>query len=404
MAHPKHLSILDFTYNLPNERIANYPLQQRDLSKLLIYRQGNISEDIYRNIDQQIEPGTLLVFNNTKVVQARIFFENDKGATIEIFCLEPVGDYTEMVTAMAAKNKVQWKCMVGRASKWREKLLHKDLSNNTILSAEIVSKSEEGFIIELSWNNPQLTFAEILEEAGVMPIPPYIKRESDETDATRYQTVYAKHDGSVAAPTAGLHFSKEVLEKLEQKKIDLAYVTLHVGAGTFKPVKSETMDGHTMHHEWIEVTPALITLLINHLEKGIVAVGTTSMRTIESLYWMGVKALRNPAINISELEVSQWEPYETVANFSAAEALNALLKWLTDRELEKLICKTQIIIAPPYKLKVATGLVTNFHQPQSTLLLLVAAIVGDDWKRMYDYALNNNFRFLSYGDGSIIHP
>lgn len=400
--HPRNLSILDYTYDLPAEKIAHYPLPERDLSRLLVYRNGQINEDIYRNISKHIAPDTLLVFNNTKVVQARLFFETATGAKIEIFCLEPAGN-TEMATAMSSKAKVQWKCLVGKSGKWKEKVLQKKTAD-LIIEATIVEKPDDCFIIELSWQPAHLTFAEVLDEAGVMPIPPYLKRNSDKVDIERYQTVYAKHEGSVAAPTAGLHFTNDVITSLQQNNISVDYVTLHVGAGTFKPVKAATMDGHDMHYELIEVSIATISKLKQHIHKGIIAVGTTSLRTIESLYWMGVKAKLNPGISTGEIEVTQWQPYELEDNIPAYDALNALVEWMSNKGKEKIVCRTQIIIAPPYKLKVASALVTNFHQPQSTLLLLVAAITSEKWRDIYNHALQNNYRFLSYGDGSILYP
>lgn len=402
MVHPRNLSILDYTYDLPLEKIAHYPLAERDLSRLLVCRNGHISEDVYRNIHQHIQPGTLLVFNNTKVIQARLFFETATGANIEIFCLEPAGNI-EMAMAMSTKGKVQWKCLVGKPGKWKEKVLQKKIGE-LILQAEIVDKADDNFIIELSWLPAELTFAEILDGAGVMPIPPYLKRNSDTVDLERYQTVYARHDGSVAAPTAGLHFTHSIIEALKQQHTHIDYVTLHVGAGTFKPVKAATMEAHDMHHELMEVGIDLIRNLYAHIDNGIIAVGTTSLRTIESLYWMGVKAGLNAEITLNEIPITQWQPYELPQHVSAKDALANLITWMEVRQMNKLICKTQIIIAPPYRLKIASALVTNFHQPQSTLLLLVAAIAGEKWKDIYNYALHNNFRFLSYGDGSIIYP
>lgn len=398
MLHPSQIRIEDYTYQLPDERIAKYPLAERDQSKLLVYKQGSISEDVYTNLADYLPEGSLLVFNNTKVVHARIFFETATGAKVEIFCLEPVGQ-AEMASAMSTKGTAKWKCMVGRASKWKEKVLAKQIGNIT-LAAELVERIPDAFVIEFTWQPATLTFAEVIDKAGVMPIPPYLKRIADDVDAERYQTVFAKHEGSVAAPTSGLHFTENVFASLKAKGITMDEVTLHVGAGTFKPVKSETMEGHEMHQELIDVTQTTIQNLIDNTGN-IIAVGTTSLRTIESLYWMGVKAMLRPDDTLNDLEVKQWDAYE-IAPADTKDALTALLHWMQDKKLERIICKTQIIIATPYQLKVARGLATNFHQPNSTLLLLVAAVVGDKWKDIYAYAMNNNFRFLSYGDGSLL--
>lgn len=399
--HPKELQIKNFTYDLPEDRIAKYPLPERDLSKLLIYRNGKIEEDIYSNVSEHIPANSLLVFNNTKVIHARLFFHNASGAKIEIFCLEPAEEKADMASVMSKKKSVRWNCMIGRASKWKEKVLTYKTERFT-LTAEIVERTSDAFVVEFNWTPEDLSFAEILDQTGMMPIPPYLKRDSEDVDLKRYQTVYAKHEGSVAAPTAGLHFTESIFEKLKAKNIAIEEVTLHVGAGTFKPVKSETMQDHEMHAEVIDVSIETIRHLHDSLQQNIIAVGTTSLRTIESLYWMGVKAKQNPESSIDELEIKQWDAYETSVAIQATEALDALIDWMKKNELTRLICKTQILIAPSYKLKIARALITNFHQPNSTLLLLVAAVVGGDWKRIYDYAMENNFRFLSYGDGSLL--
>lgn len=399
--HPKDLHIKDFTYSLPEHRIANYPLAERDLSKLLIYRHGNIAEDIYKNIAAYIPENALMVFNNTRVIQARLFFKNTTGATIEIFCLQPAEAHQEMATVMSRTKSVRWSCLVGKAAKWKEKLL--ELRNEEfLLTAEIIEKTKDAFIIEFCWQPPHLTFAEILDHVGQLPIPPYLKRQTEQIDLDRYQTIYAVHKGSVAAPTAGLHFTTGVIESLGKKNIRIENVTLHVGAGTFKPVKSEIMQHHIMHAEVIEVQAESIKNMLNGLAGGIIAVGTTSLRTIESLYWMGVKAGRSPKAGFDELEIQQWDAYQLPQDIPAAIALKSLLEWMQANNLQKLVCKTQIIIAPPYKLRMAKALITNFHQPNSTLLLLVAAVTGNNWRPIYDYALHHNFRFLSYGDGSLL--
>lgn len=398
--HPREIAISDYTYDLPDERIARYPLPERDASKLLVYKGGEITENLYRNIGDYIPENSLLVFNNTKVIHARLFFENAHGGKVEIFCLEPLDENAEMASAMSRIKTARWKCLVGRAGKWKEKVLKKNVDDFE-LQVEIVDRAADAFVIEFSWQPEHLTFAEVIDRAGVMPIPPYLHRYADKVDDTRYQTVYAKHEGSVAAPTAGLHFTESILDGLKQKGVETEEVTLHVGAGTFKPVKAETMEGHEMHAELIDVTQSTIEKLVaaQQAAKPVIAVGTTSMRTLESLYWMGVKASQNSNATINDLEVKQWDAYELPV---VEDALTHLLEWMKRNNTQRIICRTQIIIAPPYKPKMVKALATNFHQPNSTLLLLVAAMVGNDWKKIYDYALNHNFRFLSYGDGSLL--
>jgi S-adenosylmethionine:tRNA ribosyltransferase-isomerase len=403
----QEVQIKDFTYNLPNDRIAKYPLEERDLSKLLVYQNGNITEDIYKNLDQHISENALFIFNNSKVIQARLLFKNVKGDAIEIFCLEPSGEDTEPSSSMIKKQSVAWECLIGRLDRWKEDQICIK-TNDCSLQAEIVKRNGNLFTVQFSWQPADLCFAEVLEKVGNIPIPPYLKRDSEAIDKSRYQTVYATQEGSVAAPTAGLHFTNDIFEKLNSKKALIDYVTLHVSAGTFKPVKSETLEGHDMHAEWIEVSKDSIQKLIhqlsdNHTKKNIIAVGTTSMRTIESLYWMGVKAHQNMEATIQDLEVKQWDAYDLNQVLSTLDALNSLLAWLHKNKIEKIICKTQLLIVPTYKLRIVNALITNFHQPSSTLLLLVAAVVGEDWKMIYDYALNHDFRFLSYGDGSLLY-
>lgn len=403
---PKHLSIKDFTYDLPEDRIAKFPLAERDGSKLLMFKNGQMSTSIYSEIDQLLPEKSLLVFNDTKVVEARLIFQKPTGGVIEIFCLEPGDEYADITTAMLQKKKVLWKCLVGGAAKWKNgiKLVkHIDQDENKIeLHASIIERLSDCFIIELTWQPESMSFAEILHVAGLIPLPPYLRRDANEGDKNSYQTIYAAHDGSVAAPTAGLHFTEKIFKKLEEKSISKTFVTLHVGAGTFKPVKSETLADHDMHTEFIDVTIDAIESIIYHLNKTIVAVGTTSLRTIESLYWMGLKVVLNNDILQEELIISQWEVYDTTRSIPAEESLNALIKWMKKNRLQRLISKTQILIAPGYQLKIAKGIITNFHQPQSTLLLLIAAIVGDKWKDIYAYAMENDFRFLSYGDGCLL--
>jgi S-adenosylmethionine:tRNA ribosyltransferase-isomerase len=400
--HPKNISIKDFTYGLPDEKIALHPLEERDASKLLIYKKGIIQEGTYKNIHQHLPANSLLVFNNTKVIKARVLFTKPTGAVIEIFLLEPYhADYTSTLTATKT---CQWKCMIGGASKWKEKELLRSygLEKSYELRVKLIEKLAGAYVVEFNWDG-NISFAELLEQTGNIPLPPYIKRKVDEEDKERYQTIYAAHDGSVAAPTAGLHFTATVFKNLADKNIAAAFVTLHVGAGTFKPVKANTMEAHEMHAEWIEVNIEMIENLITHLNNTIVAVGTTSLRTIESLYWMGIKAILHPSSQ--QLTIEQWDVYDKLSQkeyVPAKEALEALINWLKKNKLPKLFTQTQILIAPGYQFKIAKAIITNFHQPQSTLLLLVAAAVGDDWRKIYDHALKNDFRFLSYGDGSLL--
>lgn len=402
MTHPRHLQIEDFNYLLPDDRIALYPEKTRDASKLLIYQDHNIRTNVFKNIPAYLPKHSLLILNNTRVVEARIMFYKSTGARIEIFCIEPDNRYRDITTALSQTKTVFWKCMVGRASSWtHQAVLKKNIPGNITLSATIVAKESDHFIIQLSWSPEDHSFSEILHLAGATPLPPYIKRKADSSDAQRYQTVYAEHSGSVAAPTAGLHFTPSVLHQLHSLSIKTAFVTLHVGAGTFKPVKSNTMEGHDMHAEFIEVKRSLIEQLIAH-QHNVIAVGTTSLRTLESLYWIGVKTYHHPVIDASALHVQQWEPYDNEMKLSKKEALTSLLHWMDRTNTSTLITKTSLLIAPGYTFRCVDVLITNFHQPRSTLLLLVAAFIGKDWKSVYTYALENDFRFLSYGDSCLL--
>nr|WP_294995711.1 S-adenosylmethionine:tRNA ribosyltransferase-isomerase [uncultured Sediminibacterium sp.] len=403
--HPKDIAILDFTYDLPVEKIAQYPLSERDQSKLLVFQQGKIQDTFYHQLPTLLSPQTLLVFNNTKVVEARLLFQKSSGSTIEVFCLEPDDQYPDITTAMLQKGKVYWKCLVGGAKKWKEPVLQLSFTyqgKNTTLTAKKINQALDYYIISLEWNNIDLSFAEVLHAAGNLPLPPYMNRAAEPEDHKRYQTVYAKHDGSVAAPTAGLHFTPSLLENLAAAKIDAAFVTLHVGAGTFKPVKATRMQDHDMHAEYIDLSIDIIEQLRSRLKDPIIAVGTTSLRTLESIYWLGVKTLQDPSIKPENLTVTQWEPYESSVLPESSAAIEALLNWMKQHEMKRLITKTSIIIAPGYQFKMIRGLITNFHQPQSTLLLLVAAITGPKWKDIYHHALTNGYRFLSYGDGCLL--
>ncbi|MFT3901802.1 MAG: S-adenosylmethionine:tRNA ribosyltransferase-isomerase [Niabella sp.] len=407
---PQDLSIADFLYDLPEERIAYHPLQERDMSQLLVYRQGQISKDIYKNLVQYIPANAFMVFNNTRVVEARLIFQKSTGASIEIFCLNPHEEYRDITTAMQQTARVRWCCLVGGAAKWKdgnplEKTIIAD--NKTIhLTASKLERRSDCFVIELQWDDAQMSFAELLHHSGQIPLPPYIKRPPEQADTDRYQTIYAHADGSVAAPTAGLHFTEHLLQRLRDKGIRTENITLHVGAGTFKPVKAAVMQDHEMHAEFIEVSKDFILALqqAKAAPQPVVAVGTTSLRTLESLYWLGCKILQNPSTFKNEIPMlSQWEAYALVlANIPVDKALQALIDYLTAQQADKLIAQTQIIIAPGYCFKIVQGLVTNFHQPASTLLLLVSAFIGEGWKKVYQYALEHEFRFLSYGDGSLL--
>lgn len=400
--HPKDLSTRDYTYILQSERIAKYPLPERDTSKLLIYRNGTITEDIYRNIAEHLPKESLLIFNDTKVIEARLLFQKPSGGVIEIFCLAPA-HHPDITTALSQTEKVLWQCLIGGASKWKPGQTLVKQTGSLTLTAKYISKEINHFNIELSWLPFHLSFAEVLHLAGVMPLPPYIKREALLSDAERYQTIFAHADGSVAAPTAGLHFTQNIFEQLKNKNISADFVTLHVGAGTFMPVKSEYLEQHEMHSEYFSISKKTIENILEKRDQPVVAVGTTSLRTIESLYWLGRKLKSVSSVSVQDFDISQWEPYEShTGDISVTESFQTILEWMNKRNLSRLCSKTQLLIAPGYKIKVANALISNFHQPQSTLLLLVAALIGDDWKKVYNYAMENNFRFLSYGDGSLM--
>ncbi len=397
----QNILIDEYNYDLPNEKIANYPLEKRDASKLLIYKNNCIENDVYKNIANYLPQNAMVVFNNTKVIQARILFTKDTGAIIEIFVLEPF--VMDIVQAMQATNMLQIKCFIGGASKWKKGIvLQKKLqiNNETIqIDAKLVSKEEDFYVVQLQWNTNH-DFATIIEAAGKMPLPPYIKRDAEILDEKRYQTIYATFNGSVAAPTAGLHFTPFIMEQLLQKNIEKCFVTLHVGAGTFKPVTTSAIAAHTMHQEYIEVTQTLINKLLLH-QHNICAVGTTSVRTLESLYWLGVKVTQQPTIALSSLKILQWDAYQ-LPIIDKKEALHNLYNYLQQQNIETFFTTTQLLIAPSYVFKIVNIMVTNFHQPKSTLLLLVAAATNGNWKKLYNHALHNDYRFLSYGDGSII--
>ena len=399
----KHIQIRDYDYPLPDKRIAKFPLQERDSSKLLVYESGKISETVFRSLPSLLPEGSLMVFNNTRVIQARLHFrkgEAQDGALIEVFLLEPAQP-VEYQENFARKGSCSWYCLVGNSKKWKEGKLTKSLAidhSTLTITAERIGTHGTSQEIRFTWD-ANLTWAEVIDAVGELPIPPYLNRKTEESDKTTYQTVYSKIKGSVAAPTAGLHFTPKVLADIDAKGIEREEVTLHVGAGTFRPVKSEDIGGHEMHSEHIAVHRHTIERLLAHNGEAI-AVGTTSVRTLESLYYMGVLASQGK----EDLHVPQWIPYEYDNSLSTTEALTALLRYMDEQNEEVLHSSTQIIIAPGYKYHIVRRMITNFHQPQSTLLLLVSAFIGENWHDVYDYALSHDFRFLSYGDSSILTP
>lgn len=400
----QQIRIEEYDYPLPDERIAKFPLAKRDESKLLLYKDGQVSESVFKHIADYLPAGSLLVYNNTRVIQARLLFQKVTGARIEVFCLEPAEPH-DYALIFQQTERCSWICLVGNLKKWKDGLLTKKVAiqgEEVILSAEKKESHGDSHRIEFTWNNPKYTFADLLDAAGVLPIPPYLHRETEKSDLVTYQTVYSKIKGSVAAPTAGLHFTPEVLADVDAHGIGREEVTLHVGAGTFKPVKSETIEGHEMHTEFISVRRSSIERIQKNLGK-IIAVGTTSVRTLESLYYIGVKLASHPDATSEELVVNQWMPYEAENNrIPVAEALQHILDYLDRHQADKLVTATQIIIAPGYEFKIVRGIITNFHQPKSTLLLLISAFVKGNWRTIYDYALSHDFRFLSYGDSSLL--
>ena len=403
MKNIQEIAIAEYDYPLPDERIAKYPLAERDTSKLLLYKSGEIIEEIFSNLSGFIPQGALMVFNNTRVIQARLRFRKETGAQIEVFCLEPEqpADYQQM---FQETKECVWQCLVGNSNRWKGGVLSQVINIagvDVTLSVERVSSAASVNLVRFSWDGG-FSFAELLDAAGELPIPPYLNRKTEENDKNTYQTVYSKVKGSVAAPTAGLHFTPAVLAALDAAGVQRGEVTLHVGAGTFKPVKSELIADHAMHEEYIEVQRGLIERLV--AAGGAVAVGTTSVRTLESLYFLGELVHESPDIAEDELFVGQWTPYNKPHTLSAIESLQALLRWMDLNGLDRVHSHTQIMIAPGYEFRIVKAIVTNFHQPKSTLLLLVSAFIGGDWRRVYDYALDNGFRFLSYGDSSLLIP
>ena len=402
----KHIKIKDYNYPLTDVRIAKYPLSERDHSKLLIYDKGEIKEDVFYNIAEYLPKNALMIFNNTKVIQARMHFRKDTGALIEVFLLEPYApaDYEQM---FQTTSECSWLCLVGNLKKWKGQQLGREINikgKDVFVKVDYEREHHTSHLIKFSWNNNEVSFAEILDAIGELPIPPYLNRETQESDKTTYQTVYSKIKGSVAAPTAGLHFTDNVLSSVSNYGIDLEEITLHVGAGTFKPVKSDEIGEHNMHSEFVCVHKSTIEKLLLHDGKAI-AVGTTSVRTLESLYYVGLTLLKDKDLSEDELHVCQWEPYaDDVKQVSAVKAIEQIREYMEEKNVNSIHFSTQIIIVPGYDYKIVKMLVTNFHQPQSTLLLLVSAFLHGDWKRVYDYALSHDFRFLSYGDSSLLIP
>lgn len=396
----EEILIQDYTYSLPDDRIAHHPLPKRDDSRLLVYKSGRIEEDRFFHLPQHLPEGSTLILNNTRVLEARIFFTKATGGVIEIFCLEPAGQSMEI--SLQQKGEAEWACMIGGASKWKPgQVLTKELiieGDKVVLEAHYKEKLADAFVIRFTWTPSHLPFVELLHTAGNMPLPPYIKRSAELADAERYQTIFAKKEGSVAAPTASLHFTDAVFTDLAQKGITSHYITLNVGAGTFKPVKTASIADHSMHSETFSVARSTLAAILK--AKTIVAAGTTSLRTLESLHWMGVKLLTGK--HTEGFQLSQWEAYDLDNTITYQESIGALLQWMNENERETLDCRTALLVVPGYSFKIPSGIITNFHQPQSTLLLLIAAFIGEDWKKVYQYALENNFRFLSYGDSSLL--
>lgn len=401
----KEIQIKDYNYELPDNRIAKFPKAERDTSKLLIYKSGEVLEDSFRSLPSYLPESALMVFNNTKVIQARLYFRKETGALIEVFLLEPASP-TDYELVFQTKGKCSWGCLVGNLKKWKTGKLSRAIEyegRSVNLTVERKGEYGTGHLICFEWDDETMSFADVIDAIGELPIPPYLNRETEESDKTTYQTVYSKIKGSVAAPTAGLHFTDNVLASLDKHGIVRDEITLHVGAGTFKPVKSECISGHEMHTETVCVNRRTLEKLIEHNAEAI-AVGTTSVRTLESLYFLGLKIKANPQITMEEMHVNQWDPYECVSDITAVESIKYIIEWLDRNNKTMLHASTQIIIAPGYDYKIVKMLVTNFHQPQSTLLLLVSAFVKGDWKKIYDYALTHEFRFLSYGDSSLLIP
>ena len=398
----RNININDYNYDLPDEKIAKYPLDERDMSKLLVFDGDKIEEDRFRNISTHLPAGSLLLFNDTKVINARMIFEKETGARIEVFCLDPISpsDYAQ---AFAQNGRCSWKCLVGNSKKWKDGRLKKSIivdGKNLDLYITRVREIGNSFEILFEWDNPDICFSQIIDVAGNIPIPPYLNRSSEDIDKVRYQTVYSHYQGSVAAPTAGLHFTERVMGDLKKCNIQSDAVTLHVGAGTFQPVKTDNAAEHEMHTEHFIVKRTTIEKIVQYLGN-ITITGTTTVRTVESLFCVGAQIFENKDVDAEEFHVSQWEAYEYKDKYDVREILENLLSWMTAKGLEYIRCATQIMIVPGFRFRITDRLITNFHQPKSTLLLLLSAFIGDEWRKVYGYALENNFRFLSYGDSCL---
>ena len=408
MDEVKKIAIEAYNYPLPEHRIARYPLAERDQSKLLLQIGDKLSQDIFSHIGNFLPQDSLLITNETKVIKARLLFKKEGGASIEVFCLEPQHGHLNDSLQGAAASPVVWKCFVGHSKRWKSGPLKLEVviqDQQLELVAERISQNNDHSLVQFSWNNPTLDFSDLLAHFGELPLPPYLNRKAEKSDLERYQTVFAKNEGSVAAPTAGLHFSDALVAKLKAQGVQFEKLTLHVGAGTFKPVSTDTIGSHAMHAESFFVAREVIVELINHIGKPVIPVGTTSMRTLESLYWLGINLMKNPSPELP-LELLQWTAYQTPteAQPSTEKALTGVLNYINNNNLNGISASTALMIAPGYRFRVATGLITNFHQPKSTLLLLVAALIGKKWQTAYQFALDNNFRFLSYGDSCLMLP
>jgi S-adenosylmethionine:tRNA ribosyltransferase-isomerase len=395
----------DFDYALPEERIAKFPVSPRHSSRLLIYKEGQIESTVYFQLPEHLPTNSMLILNDSKVIEARLIFQKHTGGKVEVFCLEHDAVYGDVSSAMQQKASVNWWCQIGGVKKWKTgpiSLEFETAGEKHTLSAEQIQRSDAGFKIRFSWTVPELTFAEILHIVGKIPLPPYLNRETEESDKTNYQTVYAKEEGSVAAPTAGLHLTEELFEQLRSKNILPTTLTLHVGAGTFKPVKTATAEQHDMHAEYLEVKSSLLLKLLENKEQTRIAVGTTSLRSLESVYWIGVKLIENPKLTLKDIELQQWEAYTLPPDVPFPDAIQAVLEQLKHEKSDQFLTKTSLMIKPGYRIRSVDAILTNFHQPRSTLLLLIHAFVGSAWKDIYNYALSNDYRFLSYGDGSLL--
>lgn len=405
MAEPSSIRLENFRYKLPESGIARYPLSDRSASKLLLYKEGTISYDRFSHLSEHLPDGSWLLFNNTRVIQARLRFRKESGARIEIFCLEPI-DPADYEQAFQVEITATWYCLVGNVKKWKRGPVSLKTHINGAevkLEAFLQKRSGDGFMVSFRWNRPGVTFGEIIEQSGSTPIPPYLKRDAEESDRERYQTIYSMNNGSVAAPTAGLHFTREMMQQLEQSQVRMANITLHVGAGTFVPIKEENARNHTMHSEQVVVTRSFLERWLKRSD-GLIAVGTTSTRSLESLYWLGIKIKEQTRPDPSSLAIVQWDNEKLPQDIPLSESIGWLLGFCKLHDLEFLHFSTQLMIVPGYRFRTISGLVTNFHMPGSTLLLLIAAWIGEDWKKVYEYALKEKFRFLSYGDSSLLLP